>query len=95
MSTIETHKMDDREFDAAYKALSDATEFWIVFGRDQFAFRFGPFKPAEVGEQIKTALEKNLACTIIGVCGREIDWQLADDMGCWLKGHPPRDPKDA
>ena len=82
--------LTDAQIDRVYSALGDATEFWVVFGRGCFAFRSGPFTPAEAGAHMRTAIEKNIAITVIGQCGRDIDWQLADDLGCWLKGHPPR-----
>jgi len=88
---IENQPLTDSELDTVYSALGKGTEFWLVFGRGPFAFRFGPFTPEEAGQHMQAALSRHLAVTVIGQCGREIDWQLADDLGCWLEGHPPRD----
>jgi hypothetical protein len=86
--TPKRDELDEKEFEAGYSALHNATEFWVVFGRGAFAFRFGPYTPVEAGAILTEAIERKLAVTIIGQCGREFDWQLADDLGCWLAGHP-------
>lgn len=85
--------MTDSELDTAYKGLTNATEFWVVAGRSRIAFRFGPYTPHEAGALMTEAVERKIAVTIIGQCGRGFDWQLADDLGCWLPGHPPRPPE--
>lgn len=86
-------EMTEAELDAGYKALTNATEFWAVVGRGRLAFRFGPYTPVEAGAIMSEAVDRKVAVTIIGQCGRDFDWQLADDLGCWLPGHPPRPPE--
>jgi hypothetical protein len=70
--------------DTVYTALGKSTEYWVVSGRGAFAFRFGPYTGPEVSEIMKKAVDRGIGITIIGQCGREFDWQLAEDMGTRL-----------
>lgn len=68
------------EEDRAFASLTNASEWWAVFGWRSFAFRYGPYTAEEAGAIMTKALSENIAVNIIGNCGREFDWDLASDL---------------
>ena len=73
-----------------YPGLDKCTEFWVMGGSQNMAFRFGPFTGPEVDRHIERAISEHLAITVIAQCGREIDWDLLRD--CCDKAEYPEQP---
>jgi len=54
MSDPEVASQRGRIQPSALPMFLKSTEYWVVVGRGSLAFRFGPFKPDEIGPILKT-----------------------------------------
>jgi hypothetical protein len=52
-------------------------EWWAVVGGGPLVARFGPYNGKEAGEVMKTAVEENLAVTLVANVGKEFSVELA------------------
>lgn len=72
--------MDIEEVDKKIADAFQIGEFWVVGGRDGFAFRYGPFQREEVGPLMERAITEGVAVTFVITRGRDVDWRLLKEL---------------
>lgn len=58
---------------------------WLVFARGNIGFRYGPFKPTEVGPLLQRCNDEDIPATIVFQPGTDVDWELVKQ---WARGVP-------
>lgn len=61
------------------------SDVFLVFARGNIGFRYGPYKPSEVGALMERCNAEDIPATIVFQPGTDIDWDLVRE---WARGVP-------